>query len=51
MDFVVFLNGLVMAFFAALMVVVAVVFPDTAGVFGVSALLVGLAGALLSLST
>ena len=51
MDFVVFLNGLVMAFFAALMAVVAVAFPDTAGVFGVSALLVGLAGALLSLST
>ncbi len=50
MSFVVLINGLTMLFFAALMGVDAVLFPETGEVFGISALLVGLTGAALSLA-
>lgn len=51
MSFVVFINGLVLVFFAALMGFDALIFPDTAEVFGFAAILVGLIGILLSLAT
>ncbi|WP_212525283.1 TrkH family potassium uptake protein [Actibacterium sp. MT2.3-13A] len=51
MNFVVFINGLVLVFFAALMGGDAIIFHGTAEVFGISAVLVGLTGTLLSLSS
>ncbi|MCA0997899.1 TrkH family potassium uptake protein [Alloyangia pacifica] len=51
MSFIYFINGLVCVFFAALMGVVAILFPETAGVFGISAALVGMVGVGVSLST
>lgn len=50
MSFVVFINGLTLVFFAALMAVDALVFPDTAEVFGLAAALTGLAGVLISIA-
>lgn len=51
MNFVVFVNGIVMMFFAALMGVDALLFRQTTEVFGLSAVLVGLVGALLAISS
>ena len=51
MTFVVFINGLVLLLFAALMSLNALVFRDTAEIFGLSAILVGLVGALTSIAT
>jgi trk system potassium uptake protein TrkH len=51
MNFIIFINGLVLVFFAALMGGDALIFHDTGGVFGLSAVLVGLVGTLLSLSS
>lgn len=51
MNFVIFVNGIVLMFFAALMGVVALLFEATAGTFGVAALTVGVFGALLSLAS
>jgi len=51
MGFVVFINGLVLIFFALLMALDTLIFADTAGVFGISALLVGIAGLLLSIAS
>jgi trk system potassium uptake protein TrkH len=48
---VIFLNGLVLLFFAALMALDALIFPGTGGVFLLSALLTGLTGALLALAS
>lgn len=50
-SFVIFVNGLVLIVFAALMGVDAVMFSETAAAFGASALLVGIVGVVLSLST
>ncbi|WP_071674531.1 TrkH family potassium uptake protein [Nioella nitratireducens] len=50
MNFVVLINGLTMLFFAALMGVDAALFPATGEEFGLSAVLVGLTGAALSLA-
>ena len=41
MRFVIFINGLVLVFFAALMALDAALFPDTAEVFGLAALCTG----------
>lgn len=49
MSFVIFVNGLTLLFFAALMVVDAAFFHATAGVFMLAAMLVGLAGTALCL--
>ncbi len=49
MSFVIFINGLVLIFFAFLMGVDALIFSDTAEVFGFAALLVGIVGVLLSI--
>jgi trk system potassium uptake protein TrkH len=51
MSFVVFINGLVMVFFAALMGVVALLFPDTSNLFEVPALLFGFLGGALALAS
>ncbi len=51
MSFVVFINGLVLMFFAGLMALDALLFPGTAGPFATAAVLVGLAGAAMSLAT
>lgn len=51
MNFVVFVNGIVMMFFAALMGVDALFFRQTTGVFGLSAVLVGLVGGLFAISS
>lgn len=51
MNFVVFVNGIVMMFFAALMGVDALFFRQTTEVFGFSAVLVGLVGGLLAISS
>lgn len=51
MSFVVFINGLVLIFFAALMALDALIFTDTAGVFGIAAALVGTIGLLLSIAS
>lgn len=50
MPIVIFLNGLVLLAFAALMALDAVIFRGTAEVFMISALLTGLAGGLLALA-
>lgn len=49
MSFVIFINGLVMVFFAALMGVVALIFPDTSMMFEEVALLSGFMGGALAL--
>ena len=51
MSFVIFINGLVMVFFAALMGVVALAFPDTASVFEESAFFFGFLGGALALAS
>ena len=51
MSFVVFVNGIVMMFFAALMGVDALLFRQTTEVFGLSAVLIGLVGGLLAISS
>ncbi|MGB8621525.1 MAG: TrkH family potassium uptake protein [Paracoccaceae bacterium] len=51
MNFVFFTNGLVLIFFAALMGGDALIFHETATVFGFSAMLVGLIGTALSLAS
>ena len=51
MNFVVFVNGLILLFTATLMLVCAVLFPGTAGIFGSSALIVGMLGGALALAT
>ncbi|HBZ42746.1 MAG TPA: potassium transporter TrkH [Maritimibacter sp.] len=51
MSFVVFINGLVLIFFAALMALDALIFTDTAGVFGIAAALVGTIGLLLGIAS
>lgn len=51
MSFVVFINGLVLIFFAVLMGIDALIFPDTAEAFGFAAILVGTIGILLSLAS
>lgn len=51
MNFVVFVNGIVLMFFAALMGVDAVLFHSTLEIFGFSAILVGLLGALLAIAS
>nr|WP_319247544.1 TrkH family potassium uptake protein [uncultured Celeribacter sp.] len=50
MSFVVFINGLVMVFFAALMGLVALLFPDTAKIFEEAGFLFGFLGGALALS-
>ena len=50
MSFVVYINGLVMVFFAALMEVDAAFFPETAEVFGLAGFLAGTVGVLLSIA-
>lgn len=51
MSFVVFINGLVLVFMAVFLGLDALVFPKTFGPFGYSAILIGLIGTLLSIST
>ncbi|SFK03325.1 TrkH family potassium uptake protein [Celeribacter neptunius] len=51
MSFVIFINGLVMVFFAALMAAIALIFPETAGMFEESALLTGFLGGALALAS
>lgn len=51
MNFVVFLNGLVLMFFSALMLLNAAVFAETRATFFLSAVLTGLLGALLSIAS
>lgn len=51
MNFVVFVNGMMLLFMAALMLPCAVFFPETAGVFAQSALLAGIVGLGLVLSS
>lgn len=51
MNFVVFLNGLVLMFFSALMLLNAVIFAETRATFFMSAVLTGLVGALLSIAS
>lgn len=51
MNFVFYINGLVLVFFAALMALDALIFPGTAEVFGFAALLVGAVGVLLSVAS
>ncbi|MBE9639162.1 TrkH family potassium uptake protein [Salipiger mangrovisoli] len=51
MNFVVFINGLVLVFFAALMVIDALIFPDTAKVFALSGALLGTLGAMVSVAS
>ena len=51
MNFVFFVNGMVLMFMAALMVVCGLLFAGTAGVFAQSALLVGIVGLGLALSS
>lgn len=51
MSFVIYVNGLVMMFFAALMALVAFIFPRTGSIFLESAMLVGLLGLLLAMAT
>lgn len=51
MSFVFFINGLVMVFFAALMGVVALLFPDTSKMFGEAALLTGFMGGTLAMAS
>lgn len=50
MSFVIFINGVVMVFFAALMGMVALIFPDTSTIFEESALTVGFLGGALALA-
>lgn len=50
MSFVIFVNGLVLLFMAALMAVLTALFPATATIFGEAALLAGTAGALLAIA-
>jgi len=51
MNFVVFVNGLILLFMAGLMLIDAVIFPATAEVFGTSALIIGMTGAALTITT
>ncbi|MFB0993262.1 MAG: potassium transporter TrkG, partial [Paracoccaceae bacterium] len=51
MSFVIYVNGLVMMFFAFLMVLVAFLFPSTGSVFFESSMLVGLLGLFLAVAT
>ncbi len=51
MNFVVFVNGVVLMFFAALMGVDAILFPATMATFGLSAILVGVVGGLLAVAS
>ncbi|WP_296766446.1 TrkH family potassium uptake protein [Sediminimonas sp.] len=51
MNFVVFVNGLILLFMAALMLLDAALFPATAGVFATSALITGMVGGALALVT
>ncbi len=51
MSFVAFINGLVLMFFAALMGLNALFFPQTAGVFVFSMTFVGIIGLMLSVAS
>ncbi|MBY6091132.1 TrkH family potassium uptake protein [Maritimibacter alkaliphilus] len=51
MRFVIFINGLVLVFFAALMALDAALFPDTAEVFGLAALCTGGIGTLIAVAS
>ncbi len=51
MTFIIFVNGLILIFFAVLMGIDALIFPDTAEVFGFAGLLTGAFGAMLSVVT
>ncbi|MTJ05738.1 MAG: TrkH family potassium uptake protein [Sediminimonas qiaohouensis] len=51
MNFVVFVNGLILLFMAGLMLINAVIFPATSEEFGTSALITGMVGTALTITT